>query len=391
MNRTDAPVKQSTPFAVNGQREPILPNTPAGDNTASYLDGFPPITMILKSAGGLPPKGQDMNQILYELSALSRWASSGAINAWDAAFSTAIGGYPMGSIALGTDGTTRYLSTTDSNTTNPNAGGAGWFNLTSGYLKTANNLSEITSAGKAAVAATLANLSLDRFVQAGSNHNLRMILDATSWYVYDDNLKKNIPLALNMGGTGATDAPGGRTALGLGNSATKNVGKTTGTVAEGDDSRITGSMQKSNNGSDIVDKSEFMKNIGGREAALRDVGAAQGQIPDMSFFASGPGWFRLPSGHIIQYGIVNIGPASWQAAQLGWSQSVPVSWVYPIPFPNQASVVLPMLFDGGTTSQWVQTFHANLSGKNSASITGHALGSAIPTTTCSYYIFAIGN
>lgn len=160
MNRTDAPVKQSTPFAVNGQRESILPTTPAGDNTASYSDGFPAITMILKSAGGLPPKGQDMNQILYELSALARWGSSGAINAWDAAFSTAIGGYPMGAQVLGTDGTTRYISTTDSNATNPNTGGAGWFNLTTGYLKTASNLSEIAAAGPAAVAAALANLGL---------------------------------------------------------------------------------------------------------------------------------------------------------------------------------------------------------------------------------------
>lgn len=160
MNRTDAPVKQSTPFAVNGKRESILPTTPAGDNTASYSDGFPAITMILKSAGGLPPKGQDMNQILYELSALARWGSSGAINAWDAAFSTAIGGYPMGAQVLGTDGTTRYISTTDSNATNPNTGGAGWFNLTTGYLKTASNLSEIAAAGPASVAAALANLRI---------------------------------------------------------------------------------------------------------------------------------------------------------------------------------------------------------------------------------------
>lgn len=174
MNRTDAPVKQSTPFAVNGQREPILPTTPAGDNTASYSDGFPAITMILKSAGGLPPKGQDMNQILFELSALARWASSGATNAWDAAFSTAIGGYPMGAVVLGTDGITQYKSTADSNTTNPNTGGAGWFNLTAGYLKTANNLGEIAAAGQAAVAATLANIGLGKVAALGTNGYIQL-------------------------------------------------------------------------------------------------------------------------------------------------------------------------------------------------------------------------
>src|SRR5690606_17812934 len=37
-----------------------------------------------------------------------------------------------------------------------------------------------------------------------------------------------------------------RTNLGLGNSATRNVGTTAGTVAAGDDSRITGALQSSN-------------------------------------------------------------------------------------------------------------------------------------------------
>ncbi|MGK8229140.1 tail fiber domain-containing protein [Escherichia coli] len=40
------------------------------------------------------------------------------------------------------------------------------------------------------------------------------------------------------GGTGATTPAGGRTALGLGNSATRNVGSASGTVAAGDDSRL---------------------------------------------------------------------------------------------------------------------------------------------------------
>ncbi|MDE9603750.1 gp53-like domain-containing protein [Citrobacter freundii] len=245
--------------------------------------------------------------------------------------------------------------------------------------------------GKGTIADILTYLGLNRFVQIGDNPHLRLILNSSSWYVYDDNLKRNIPADLSMGGTGALDAPGARTNLGLGNSATKNTGTKSGTVAAGDDSRITGAMQKGSNGSDIPDKPQFLSNIGVKSAGTKEVGASAGQIPDMSFFTSGPGWFRLPSGHIIQYGTMNIGPASWQAAQNGWAQSVAVNWSYPIPFPNQASIVIPILFDGGTSAQWVQTTHANLSGKINASITGHALSSNIPTSTCSYYIFAIGN
>lgn len=134
MNRTDSPSKQSKPFGINGQREPLLPTTPSGDNTASYELGFPPITMTLKSAGGLPPKGQDMNQILFELSSLCRWSSSGAINAYDSTFSSEIGGYPSGSMLISDDGLNIYINTVDGNTTNPNSGGGGWKSLIE-YLK----------------------------------------------------------------------------------------------------------------------------------------------------------------------------------------------------------------------------------------------------------------
>ncbi|EEJ0027415.1 hypothetical protein Y657_002371 [Salmonella enterica subsp. enterica] len=154
MNRTDAPKKQPVPFGINGSREDLLATTPAGDNQASYDAGFPPVTMILKSAGGLPPKGQDMNQILYELSALSRWASSGALNSFDLAFATAIGGYPKGSLLLGDDGTTIYRSTIDANTNNPNSVPTGWFNLNTAYQPLDATLTAIadlaTSANKLA-------------------------------------------------------------------------------------------------------------------------------------------------------------------------------------------------------------------------------------------------
>ncbi|EJX2036532.1 phage tail protein [Salmonella enterica] len=53
-----------------------------------------------------------------------------------------------------------------------------------------------------------------------------------------------------------------RTHLGLGSSATCDTGTTKGTVAAGDDARITGAMQKDQNGGDIPDKQKFIENLG---------------------------------------------------------------------------------------------------------------------------------
>ncbi|EEL4556497.1 hypothetical protein GI479_23525 [Salmonella enterica] len=60
--------------------------------------------------------------------------------------------------------------------------------------------------------------------------------------------------------------------IGLGNSATLNVGTTPGTVAAGDDSRITGAMQKSQNGADIPDAALFRRNIGVYDASTSQKG-----------------------------------------------------------------------------------------------------------------------
>ncbi|ECI4647739.1 phage tail protein, partial [Salmonella enterica subsp. salamae] len=62
-----------------------------------------------------------------------------------------------------------------------------------------------------------------------------------------------------------TNVPLARQSLGLGNSATRNVGTTANTVAAGDDSRITGAMQKNQNGADIPDKAAFIEHIGMKE------------------------------------------------------------------------------------------------------------------------------
>jgi len=65
-----------------------------------------------------------------------------------------------------------------------------------------------------------------------------------------------IPVA--NGGTGATTPAGGRSALQLGDSATKNVGSTSGTVAAGDDSRLVNAA--SAKGSSYTGVIDFLNN-----------------------------------------------------------------------------------------------------------------------------------
>lgn len=63
--------------------------------------------------------------------------------------------------------------------------------------------------------------------------------------------------------------------LQLGDSSTKNTGTTANTVAAGDDARITGAMQKNQNGADIPDVAKFLQNLGLVETINRAAGALQ--------------------------------------------------------------------------------------------------------------------
>lgn len=128
MQLSSAPAKLVEAFAINGSKNtiPVASQIPITPGAASYNDGFPPLTMMAPTSGGVPPNGLDFNGILFEATAIDVWSCCGAGFLWDSAFSATIGGYPKGSRVLAASGIGYWLSTVDNNTTNPDASGAGW-------------------------------------------------------------------------------------------------------------------------------------------------------------------------------------------------------------------------------------------------------------------------
>jgi hypothetical protein len=128
MQLSNAPSKLIEAFAINGNKNTIPVNSQIGvvSGAASYNDGFPPLTMTDPDEGGVPPSGLDFNGIFFALSATDVWYCCGAGFPYDGTFATQIGGYPKGSQVLAASGSGYWFCTVDNNTSNPDAGGAGW-------------------------------------------------------------------------------------------------------------------------------------------------------------------------------------------------------------------------------------------------------------------------
>lgn len=116
------PRKISIPFARDGIKNEI-PDQPVSTNPPNQADmtsGFPSITMQPVSVGGKPPFGQDMNGALNLITQNQQFTNAGGKWRFDAAFATAIGGYPKGSVLQADDGINEYVSLVDNNTSNFN-------------------------------------------------------------------------------------------------------------------------------------------------------------------------------------------------------------------------------------------------------------------------------
>jgi len=96
-------------------------------NAASFTDGFPPSTMTPEASGGLPFFGQDMNGILYMITAYCANFAAGALSSYNSTLSSDISGYPAGAVLVNANGTGAWISLVDGNTVDPDTtAGTGW-------------------------------------------------------------------------------------------------------------------------------------------------------------------------------------------------------------------------------------------------------------------------
>lgn len=151
MKQSDFPTKISVPFASGAgnayiRQIPTASQISTDPGAASLTDGFPPQTFQPLGSGGTPQDGRDVNGILNMTSAVDQAFCAGNWPQFDAAFATAIGGYPAGAVLAGSTPGQFWVSTADNNTTVPGASGATWQSLFAG-LAPARGSAYLTSSG----------------------------------------------------------------------------------------------------------------------------------------------------------------------------------------------------------------------------------------------------
>jgi hypothetical protein len=128
MQASQIPSKVPLPFANSGTKNAIPTASQIGvtAGAASLTDGFPPLTFTPIASGGVPPSGADFNGVLNLITAVQQWQCAGGSFKFDAAFAASVGGYPKGAVLIKATNDGFWISTTDSNSANPDTGGAGW-------------------------------------------------------------------------------------------------------------------------------------------------------------------------------------------------------------------------------------------------------------------------
>lgn len=176
---------------------------------ASFTTGFPPATRVARNLGGIPPRGLDMNGILFMISSHTSWVANGNTYSFNADVVAVEGGYNQYAIIRSVaDPTKFFMSLTANNTDNPDVTPTNWLGFSPFALPTdtvpaniATGAHTVTIDGKTgfldltpnAGASTLTNLvggNIGQIVTVSNQHasnpltiqanaNIRMVSDLT--------------------------------------------------------------------------------------------------------------------------------------------------------------------------------------------------------------------
>lgn len=142
----------SGPFAYNGAKNNI-PDNPTGSYLASIQEGFPPITMLPKKQGGVPPEGKDFNGLGNLLSQFYFYTQNGGMYTFEQEVSDKIGGYPENALLwyFPENGVAKWLrsnkpNNTDNFNTNPEFIGQSW--IEENTLASLGNIGDIKESSR---------------------------------------------------------------------------------------------------------------------------------------------------------------------------------------------------------------------------------------------------
>lgn len=172
MKLSDIPTKFPIPFAYAA--DPSLIETIPTDSQigitpgrASLNDGFVPLNFQPTGAGGVPPLGKDFNGLLKLITLWNQWQNAGASVPFDATFAAAIGGYPKWAMVASAELGNYWVSIADDNSTDPDAGGAGWISLATAVSKR-----NLLIANDAVSPNTKRNVTATSLVLEDASHNV---------------------------------------------------------------------------------------------------------------------------------------------------------------------------------------------------------------------------